>query len=150
MGTLMTNSSPVNGCGFWIRVAAYLLDHFIFNLVIIALAFVATFFMPLEELSDRLTARDPRLGVLFGTFILLYRVSFEASAMRGTPGKYFVGLQVVTNSGGRISPFHALWRNIVRYLLLSVTFFLEVFTMIFPGRKRTVHDMLSGTMVVKR
>lgn len=150
MGALMNNSSQLIGCGFWIRVAAYLLDHFIFNLVIIASAFVATFFIPLEELSDRLTARDPRFGVLFGTFILLYRVSFEASAMRGTPGKYFVGLQVVTNSGGRISPFHALWRNIVRYLLLSVTFFLEVFTMIFPGRKRTVHDMLSGTMVVKR
>lgn len=150
MGALMNNSSQLIGCGFWIRIAAYLLDHFIFNLVIIASAFVATFFIPLEELSDRLTARDPRFGVLFGTFILLYRVSFEASAMRGTPGKYFVGLQVVTNSGGRISPFHALWRNIVRYLLLSVTFFLEVFTMIFPGRKRTVHDMLSGTMVVKR
>lgn len=146
----MTNSSPLIGSGFWIRVAAYLLDHFIFHLVIIALAFVASLFISLEEISNGLTTGDPRFGLLLGTFILLYRVSFEASAMRGTPGKYFVGLQVVTNSGGRIRPFHALWRNLVRYVLLSITFFLEVFTMISPGRKRTLHDMLSGTMVVKR
>jgi uncharacterized RDD family membrane protein YckC len=150
VGALMNNSSQLIGCGFWIRVAAYLLDHFIFNLATIALAFVASFFVPLEEISNGLTTGDPRLGLLLGTFILLYRVSFEASAMRGTPGKYFVGLQVVTNSGDRLRPFHALWRNLVRYILLSITFFLEVFTMIFPGRKRTVHDMLSGTIVIKR
>lgn len=146
----MTNSSPVNGCGFWIRVAAYLLDHFIFNLVLIALVFGAGFVIPLEELSNLIAAGDPRFGVVFCAFILLYRVSFESSAMQGTPGKYFVGLRVTTSDGGRVFPFRALWRNSIRYVLLSLTLFLEVFTMIFPGRKCTLHDMLSGTMVVKR
>jgi uncharacterized RDD family membrane protein YckC len=137
------------GCGFWIRVAAYLLDQFIFNLLLVACVLVAGPFVSGGSFATVSSGDDPRVGVGYLGFILLYRVCFEASSLQGTPGKHFVGLKIVTTDGAQISPFRALARNVVRYVTFSITFGIGFLIVLLPGRKRALHDMLSGTLVVK-
>ena len=144
----MANSHGI-GCGFWIRVAAYLLDNLIFNLLIVAFVFVAGLFFSGGSMATVSSGDDPKVGAGYLAFILLYRVCFEASSMQGTPGKHFVGLKIVTADGDQISPFRALVRNIVRYPSIIITFGYGFLIVLLPGRKRALHDMISGTMVVK-
>ena len=144
----MTDSKLV-GCGFWIRIAAYLLDELIFTLVIVGLFLLLALFVPLGEVSTVLSEPNSNVGFGSAGLALLYRVCFEASSMQGTPGKYFVGLKIVTVDGAQISPFRALARSLVRSITLFVTLGLGFFVILLSGRKRALHDMISGTMVVK-
>ena len=60
-----------------------------------------------------------------------------------------VGLKIVTPDGDQISPFRALVRHVVRYPAIIITFGIGFLIVLLPGRKRALHDILSGTMVVK-
>ena len=142
----MANSHGIRG-GFWIRVAAYLLDLFIFQLLLAAFGIVAGQFVfsGFHPGSDG----EEWFGAGYLAFILLYRVCFEASSMQGTPGKYFVGLKIVTTDGDQISQDRAFVRNVVRYPAIIITFCIGFLIVLLPGRKRALHDIISGTMVVK-
>jgi uncharacterized RDD family membrane protein YckC len=84
-----------------------------------------------------------------GGFIvfLFYGPVFESSVLRATPGKYWMGIQVVDIQGRRISFASALIRNLIK-VFSSAILFIGYIVALFSNRKQALHDMLADTVVV--
>ncbi|MFV9506304.1 MAG: RDD family protein [Oscillochloridaceae bacterium umkhey_bin13] len=76
---------------------------------------------------------------------LLYYAAMESSRRQATIGKLLLGLRVTDLQGRRISFWRALGRNLP-LLFLSYAMALS---MPFSRRRRGVHDLLAGTVVIK-
>ncbi len=80
---------------------------------------------------------------------LLYWAVLESSKWQGTLGKLAVGLRVTNLEGQRISFPRALGRTLAKIisgLILLIGYIMVAFT----ERKQGLHDMLAGTLVVKK
>ena len=78
-------------------------------------------------------------------FILLPAV-LESSRYQATPGKMLSGIIVTNSRGGKIGFGRALARNFLK--TLSLFFLFPFIPIVFPGRKRGLHDMMTGCVVV--
>ena len=87
----------------------------------------------------------PIIGGLVAYF--LYAPIFESSALRATPGKYLVGIEVVDMSGQRLEFRAALLRSLVKAISGGL-FFLGFIFALFSERKQTVHDLVAESLVV--
>lgn len=87
----------------------------------------------------------PVAGGLVAWFF--YAPILEASTVRGTVGKRFLGLHVVDRQGERISFKASLVRNILK-TVSSILLCLGFITALFSSQKQTVHDLLADTLVV--
>ncbi len=84
--------------------------------------------------------------VMLGTW--LYDALLTSSSWQGTVGKRVLGLKVTDEAGNRISFGRATGRffaMILSGMILYIGFFMIGFT----DRKRGLHDMLAGTLVMK-
>ena len=136
--------------GFWRRFFAYFVD----GIVQMALALAAT--VPL--LPFLLAATDGGenggavqvvgwvLSLITGP---LYYVGFESSRWQATPGKRLLGMAVVRVDGSRLSVGRAAARYFGR-LLCSLTLGFGYLFIIWTRRKQGLHDMVAGTLVVRR
>ena len=78
----------------------------------------------------------------------LYFSLMESSPRGATVGKMVVGLRVVDEQGQRISFLRATGRffaKIISALILLIGYLMVAFT----DRKRGLHDIMAGTLVVK-
>lgn len=122
--------------GFWIRVAAYLIDAIILGIISTILTL---------GVDDRTTASGG-VSTLLGW---LYFAIMESSSRQATFGKSLLGLAVVDEQGQRISFLRATGRYFAKFL--SAIILLIGFIMVaFDSRKQGLHDKLAGTLVVKR
>jgi uncharacterized RDD family membrane protein YckC len=79
----------------------------------------------------------------------LYYALMESSSNQGTLGKMALGLTVTDQAGQRISFGRATGRffaKILSAMILLIGFFMIGWT----ARKQGLHDMIAGTLVVKR
>jgi uncharacterized RDD family membrane protein YckC len=143
----MTNSSVAAPIlrygGFWIRLVASVIDSFVLGMGFGLLGVVTglDFFTSDPDQTSWL--------VIIVQFAVdwLYEAGLTASPLQGTLGKRAVGLRVVTEQGERISFARSTGRffaKIVSALLLLVGFLMVAFT----ERKRGLHDMIAGTVVI--
>lgn len=90
----------------------------------------------------------PLLGVLpFVPFC--YHLFFLAGPMSATPGQSALGLVVRRNDDfGRPTPLQAVVSTLLFYITLSTAGILLVVAL-FTIRKRTLHDLASGLVVVR-
>lgn len=176
--------SAPNVGGFWIRVAAQLLD-FLFLLPIVGLTFW------LSSLSRYFYAIWVIPGTMIGMFLTVYLVRRYG----GTPGKLVLKLRIQMKDGERISvkaallraapmlalsvttnvgnAYAAVYMNNAEYMsmgfmqrsamlgaaapswstlaqvLMQIWVLGCVVVMLFNKRRRTIHDFLAGTVVVK-
>jgi uncharacterized RDD family membrane protein YckC len=84
-------------------------------------------------------------------FILnwLYFTMLEASAKQATPGKMVLGLIVTDLDGNQLSFGKAngrYWGKIISALILMIGFIMAGFT----EKKQALHDILAGTLVIKK
>ncbi len=170
--------------GFWIRVAAKLVD-FIILLPVMGLVF----YVNSISKSASLTIMIPNL--LFG-------LAFEVILVKlygGTPGKLIMGLKIIQKNGDNIDWKASFYRNSVEFMLAVtgvyilfltlnliddstyaslgfmkrnqlmatinpvpmkiqnwinfVWFFIGAIVLISNSRKRTTHDFIAGTVVIK-
>jgi uncharacterized RDD family membrane protein YckC len=98
-----------------------------------------------EQLSDvAAMAGVPILALELGYFAL-----FESSVLRGTPGKWFFGIQVGDNEGDQIGLVHTFLRAGLK--LLTACFASPLFLVAaFSVRGQAPYDRLLGTTVVQR
>jgi len=78
----------------------------------------------------------------------LYFALMESSERGATVGKMAVGLRVVTDQGQRLTFLHATGRYFAKFIsaiILGIGFLMVAFS----DRKRGLHDMIAGTLVVK-
>jgi uncharacterized RDD family membrane protein YckC/Tfp pilus assembly major pilin PilA len=138
--------------GFWMRVAALLIDIVIVWVLVFAMlmAFVFMHTPGSAETSRQLGEKlYPIVMVLLFGLPWLYFSLFESSAKQATPGKLALGLRVTDEKGGRIGLLRALGRNLGRYVssaILYVGYMMAGWT----SRKQTLHDLMASTFVVRK
>jgi uncharacterized RDD family membrane protein YckC len=140
--------------GFWMRVAAYLID----SLIISAVNTVAFLLLFVIAIADAPAAGDtsPAFSsaiylVLLASFIFswLYFTIPESGSRQATIGKRALGLIVTDEEGRRIGFGKANGRYFGKFLsalILYIGFIMVAFT----GRKQGLHDLLAGTLVLRR
>lgn len=154
--------------GFWLRVWATFIDIGIFAVPKAILdAAVSIYFI--EVIQRSLTigqSKDPSnltgmilpvvifsTILIFGTYLLiglLYNPVLESSRLRGTPGKYFLGLVVVDLNHQRISFLRALGRHFARsiyFVPMIMAFAVIVIPPLFgekPGAGAALAAIIGG------
>jgi len=139
--------------GFARRFAALFVD----GLILVIPGFVVSFLLgiPFAILVQGLDQRTKAFAQMaFGAVVgLILRAAYfsvmESSKEQGTIGKRALGIKVTNEAGGRLTFLQALGRwvaALLSYLTLYVGFFMAGFT----ERKRALHDMVAGTLVVDR
>ncbi|MCY8021919.1 RDD family protein [Bacillus licheniformis] len=85
------------------------------------------------------------------TFIVyfLYYTLMESSKWQGTLGKKIMNVQVAKAEGGRISFGRAAGRFLAKSFL-SPILMIGYIMAFFTERRQALHDMLAGTIVVKK
>lgn len=84
-----------------------------------------------------------------GTVHLLFFSLFEASRLRGTPGKRLLRLQVLSGTGSALSLSRAFGRNLAKAASVA-TFGIGFLTPLFTARRQTLHDMIANCIVGSR
>lgn len=112
--------------------------------IIVAAMWVALFTFGIMTLGLGM----PLLGLLpLGPFF--YHFGFLAGPMSATPGQALFGLRVCRNDDlGPATGLEALVSTLLYYLTLATSGLLLLVALV-TVRKRTLHDMLSGLVVVR-
>jgi uncharacterized RDD family membrane protein YckC len=128
----------------WRRVAAYCVD-----LVILAgIGLVAIMlFVPAAILSFGLLATP--LSLLFGMIPIAYHTLLVGGSGAATIGQRLFDLHVMDIGGGDPDYAQAAVQCVLFYVTLMFTGFL-LLAVFFNPLKRTIHDWLSATVVVRR
>lgn len=152
-GVLIIAGPEVRKAGFWIRLAAWIVDLACLFLVTIALALAALITIYLGgqfggEINDQVMAlagySSTAIVMLSG---VVYFTIFVGSCGQ-TPGKMLFRLKVVRADGQEMTYDRALLRSLC--WILSLLLFGIGFLMIACTRqKRGLHDMLTGTSVIR-
>jgi uncharacterized RDD family membrane protein YckC len=141
--------------GFWLRAVAYLIDLLllaIFTGVVILGPLVARGAIPADNPWFLLTTQNKQvlaIQLLFDMACWLYFASFENSSWQATPGKRIVGLIVTDLKGQRITFTRASGRFFGK-LLSQFLLFLGFVMAGFTAKKQALHDVLAGTLVLRR
>jgi uncharacterized RDD family membrane protein YckC len=127
--------------GFWRRFAAYIIDNILIS---------AVFWLVALVLGAIAGDGGVIVAYILGTIgVFVYFAAMESSTSQATIGKIALGIQVTDLQGNRISFGKALGRNLAKILsalILYIGFIMAAFT----ARKQALHDMIAGTLVVKK
>jgi uncharacterized RDD family membrane protein YckC len=114
-------------------------------LLVLCLALAEEFHLvPMDDPGTVIT-----ISVIFLVLVWLYHAGLEASPMQGTLGKRMSGIKVINLSGRRCG----MGQTSIRFFgkLLSAALLGAGFFMIaFSRRRQGLHDVLAGSLVVKR
>ena len=145
VGALATTST--NYAGFWLRVLASILDQLVLILPGFIFGFVAGLVLGAagaSKLSIQLAGN--LVGLVIGW---LYFACMESSSHQATPGKLVLGLRVTDESGQRIGFGRASGRHFGKFvsaIILGIGFLMAGFT----ARKQALHDLMAGTLVLRK
>jgi uncharacterized RDD family membrane protein YckC len=132
--------------GFWIRLVAYVIDYVVIVVIGVVFGAVLGFVVGMTG-GTKETAKAG--GYVVGFLVSWFYFALMESSERGaTLGKRALGLRVVTDQGQRLSFGTATARffsKLVSALILCIGFVMIGFT----DRKRGLHDMMAGTLVIK-
>lgn len=115
--------------GFWRRFLACILDG-IFVMIISIILIIPFWVTP--------------LCIIIG---IIYRVVFETSSLRATPGKALMGMSVIKTNGAKLTIKDSLIRLVMSFI--SSTFLCAGYLMaLFTQKKQTLHDFVADTVVI--
>jgi uncharacterized RDD family membrane protein YckC len=145
----VSTPAPVEYAGFWRRLGAWFIDQLVLGAGAFVLGFIVGFAVGLSGRDDIPDALYYALNIVYVIGYYLYFALMESSSWQATVGKNALGIQVTDLNGGRVSFGRALGRTlakIISTLILLIGFIMAAFT----ERKQALHDMIAGTLVVKR
>ena len=135
--------------GFWIRLAAFVIDYFVMSVPGGVIGFIFGFTGAIAA-DGQGQPPEPGFGVL-AILTLVWWLYFALMETRlgGTLGKLAVGLRVVDENGMYLTFGRATGRFFSR--LLSSCFLAIGYIMAgFHDQKRALHDLIAGTYVVRK
>ena len=133
--------------GFWRRVAAFLIDSFVFGLVwMVGLQLLLG---PQALMLYDAVDAPLQSGLLALENLLLFLVTAGFWVLAGaTPGKFLTGCEIrCVATGRRPGPLRATLRY-AAYLLSILPLGLGFFWIVWDRRKQGWHDKIAGTVVV--
>ncbi len=156
--------------GFWIRFAAYLLDHLILFIPILMLGIILGFVVGgfaviagtahaagIFPTQSSLNPAFPMAIVMFELAIFvsfsviawLYYALQESGPHQATFGKRVMGIKVTDMEGVRISFGQATGRYFSKIITGMVPLGFGYIMMVFMDRKQALHDLIASTLVVR-
>jgi uncharacterized RDD family membrane protein YckC len=162
--------APMNYGSFLRRFAATFIDGLVLSAVFLLLLTITGGFGKImtiitelnEEGGDSAEAVVAIVTTFISIFIAtiviqwLYSAYFESSEKQATLGKQAMSLIVTDVNGGRISFGKASMRHFARIIptmipfLGYIYFFADYLCQPFTEKKQTLHDLMSGTLVLKQ
>lgn len=143
------SSSGYSYAGFWERFAAAMVDTCLSGLANLLIGFIFGLILTTGGVNvggSRAQAFCYLLGLLV---IALYYILMESSSNRATYGKQWLGLEVTNLSFNQISLGQGAGRYFGRWisaLILGIGYLMQPFN----TKKQALHDMMAGTVVVKK
>ena len=141
-------SGTMEYAGFWIRVAAKLIDGIILSVINMSLSVPAGFMMA----SSSGPYRSFTLTMILNALLIAMQATYTTwflGRFGATPGKMVCRLKVVTADGGRVSYLRALGRHFAEFIS-SMTLLIGYVMAAFDDQKRTLHDRICDTRVVRK
>ncbi len=142
--------------GFWLRLAAYLIDNILLGAVLGNILLRPLMGkpggIPANDPWFMFTNTSPQVTALMLLFLMgnwVYFAVLESSPWRATLGKKALGLSVVDLAGNRISFPRASGRFFAK-IISSMTFLIGFLMAGFTARKQALHDMLAGCLVTRK
>jgi uncharacterized RDD family membrane protein YckC len=130
--------------GFWIRLAASLIDTVI---LIVVLSVPLTIIYGVDYTAPNVAGPGFMANLLQTIVPVALTVWFWVKYL-GTPGKILLKLQVVdANTGQALSTPQAIGRYLGYYISL-LPFLLGFIWVAFDAKKQGFHDKLAGTVVI--
>lgn len=146
---------PPDYAGFWLRLAAHLIDGCIISIPfsLFYAVFISMMLANSGKSADAIAGLVLIYAAIFlplsGVMVWLYYALMESSATQGTLGKMALGLKVTDIEGNRLTFAQASGRTfakILSQLILGIGFLMAGFT----EKKQALHDMIVGCLVVKK
>lgn len=134
---------------FWARFAAVFLDGIICNVFLLIFGFTIGFAMAAGGEDPSAGGPQMTLNIIGMIMQWLYMAGFTSSSYMATPGKMAIGIKVTDLQGNRISFGKASGRyfgKILSGITLGIGYLMQPFT----ERKQALHDLVAGTLVVKK
>ncbi|MCD4819926.1 MAG: RDD family protein [Candidatus Cloacimonetes bacterium] len=138
-----------NFAGFWIRVAAYMIDSVILTVVFLILGSIIALFTGPMITQNMVFTATYFINIGISSLLSIGYYVFFIGKFAATPGKMIVGIQVIVGDGSQVSYLRALAR-IFANSLNSFTFFIGYLLVVFDDKNRALHDMICNTRVVIR
>jgi uncharacterized RDD family membrane protein YckC len=134
--------------GFWIRVAAAIIDWIIIAFVFFILE-KASGIPFLQAYNEDFRGEMVNLNLTVITYVIsyLYFVSFVASKWQATPGKRLLKIYVVTEDAGKISLARSFGREAASYLA-AIIMCIGYLMVAFTKQKTGLHDLIAHTRVI--
>jgi uncharacterized RDD family membrane protein YckC/uncharacterized protein YutD len=140
--------------GFWRRVGAFFIDYIV--IVIFLVVTVAILTIPLyltsKKISNNTLFSSPPFSwiftILFLAIIWLYFAYFESSSKQATLGKQAVNILVTDTRLAKISFKRASVRLLFKFIFSPLI--IGFLTIPFSSKKQAIHDMIAGTIVIKK
>lgn len=161
-------NKEIKYAGFWLRVAAYLIDSLVMSAgglliaipVIIGIVGFAVGLEGIDNPEDFLeSGRWMYVGGIIGLILLasllglvmgwLYYALMESSKYGGTLGKIAVGIKVVDMNGNKVTFGKATGRYFSR-IVTNMTLFVGYIMAGFTEKKQALHDIIAGCLVITR
>jgi uncharacterized RDD family membrane protein YckC len=152
--------------GFWLRFVAYIIDYIIIYAVqsfvfvpvlgLMGISF-ASKMNNVENMSEAETmgmiasfaAVAGATALLTTVIALLYWSLMESSKYQATVGKMVLGLKVTDVDGNSLDFVKALVRNVCK-IISGMILFIGYIMAGFTEKKQGLHDIIAGTLVVKK
>lgn len=138
--------SRVEYGGFWVRVITTIIDTIISVLVFIFL--IGVLILGMDPMSygggGELTGALINYGLP-----ALYSIGFWIW-LQATPGKMALGLVVVDANTGQPASAGKYVLRYIGYILSAIVLLIGFFWVAFNPRKQGWHDLIAGTVVVKK
>lgn len=141
--------------GFWIRFVAKFVDGLILWVLSMILNFAILPFLGLN-MSTMQNGKDLS-PAFWAIYILVQMINMSIQfayatwfigKFAATPGKMLFRLKVVTPEGGKVTYWRALGRTLAE-MLSTILFFIGYLMAAFDDEKRTLHDRLASTRVIR-
>ncbi|HXP76412.1 MAG TPA: RDD family protein [Stellaceae bacterium] len=126
------------------RVLAYWVDLFCIAMLA-ALAWLVLWVLTIASLG----LLSPLLLVL-AAIPLLYHTLSIGGPRSATPGMRLTGIEVRSWTGERPSYLQAFVQTVLFYVTVYPTWSLVLLVALFNQRRRTLHDILAGTLVIRQ
>jgi uncharacterized RDD family membrane protein YckC len=133
--------------GFWWRFLALLIDTAIMGVVQWLVSIALGVSAAATDGASLVMAWPVILLLVLGPW--LYYALLECSNWQATIGKKICGLIVVDENGNRISFGRATGRYFAK-IISAVIFYIGFLMAGWTQRKRALHDMIAGTLVLKQ
>jgi uncharacterized RDD family membrane protein YckC len=159
METDQSTASSTEYAGFWLRLAAHIIDHVAIGFVIGGLVSFTMLIMGislgiLEDMGNPATqmifiSYSVVIGLASLAITWLYYAMMESSSYQGTLGKLALGIKVTNLEGNRVSFVQATGRFFGK-LLSSAIMSIGYLMIAFTAKKQGLHDILAGCLVLKK